>query len=84
MLLTSISILVYSLGLVLALSMTYIEGQRKHSGWDAFRILGLALCFVWPAVLVCVIATISLSSLSRRTYKFSGVTIKAGKSLPLR
>lgn len=84
MLLTSISILVYSLGLVLALCMTYIEGQRKQSGWDAFRILGLVLCFVWPAVLVCIMATIGLGSLSRRTYKFSGVSLKAGKSLPLR
>lgn len=84
MLLTSISILVYLLGTALSLTMTYLEGERKKSGWDLFRILGLMLCFVWPAVLVCVVAAISFSGLSRRSYKFSGLTIKAEKSLPLR
>lgn len=38
---------------LLFFDQTYREGE--HTGWDVARVTGLALCAVWPAVLIYVI-----------------------------
>lgn len=32
--------------------LTFREGDRKGGRWDAFRVAGLMLSLVWPAVLL--------------------------------
>lgn len=44
----SIAIAAYFLVAAVFFVLTYIEGWNRRDGWDAYRVLGLALCSVWP------------------------------------
>lgn len=66
MLMTAISILVYGIGTLISLVMTYIEGARRDKEWDIYRIGGIVLCFVWPLLLPVFIISAFLSMYGRR------------------
>jgi len=48
----SIAALAYLVVAVGFFVMTYLEGWTRRDGWDAYRILGLALCAVWPLLVL--------------------------------
>ncbi|WP_313613158.1 hypothetical protein [Agrobacterium sp.] len=64
--LTTISIALYVIGTLVSLTMTYLEGVKKGREWDAMRVLGLALCFIWPALIVVMLLMISASGLKMK------------------
>jgi hypothetical protein len=56
------NVLAYGYLLVAAafLTLTYVEGRHSGEGWTFHRVLGLALCCVWPLPLLIVIVTVWL------------------------
>ena len=48
----------YLLVSLLFLGSTYLEGWHRREGWDFHRILGLALCFAWPLLIVAVVVDV--------------------------
>ncbi|GEM_PF-558048 len=82
MLTTAISILVYGIGTVTSLAMTYIEGARRDKEWDVYRISGIILCFFWPLLLPVFIVTAFLSMYGRgKRHSASSKSISAEKTL---
>lgn len=64
--LTTISISLYVIGTLISLAMTFLEGVKKNRGWDAMRIMGLALCFIWPVLIVVMLLAITASGLKMK------------------
>lgn len=64
--LTTISISLYVIGTAISLAMTYLEGVKKNRGWDVMRIMGLALCFIWPVLIVVMVLAITASGLKMK------------------
>ncbi|MDO5896552.1 MULTISPECIES: hypothetical protein [unclassified Agrobacterium] len=64
--LTTISLVIYVIGTAISLTMTYLEGVKKGRGWDVMRVMGLALCFIWPALIVVMLVVISASGLKMK------------------
>lgn len=64
--LTTISISLYVIGTAISLAMTYLEGVKKNRGWDVMRIMGLALCFIWPVLIVVMLLAITASGLKMK------------------
>ena len=42
----------YAFGAAWFFAMTFLEGRGHGDGWSLRRIVGLLLCFLWPAVLL--------------------------------
>ncbi|MCM2454352.1 hypothetical protein HGO37_03035 [Rhizobium sp. CG4] len=64
--LTTISLVIYVIGTAISLTMTYLEGVKKGRGWDVMRVMGLTLCFIWPALIVVMLVVISASGLKMK------------------
>lgn len=64
--LTTISLVIYVIGTAISLTMTYLEGVKKGREWDAMRVMGLVLCFIWPALIVVMLVVISASGLKMK------------------
>jgi hypothetical protein len=69
MILTSLSILIYAAGTLASLAMTYSEGEQKGGQWDLMRVLGLALSFVWPVLIVGILAMLVSTNVKTRLVK---------------
>lgn len=69
MVFTTVLILIYAIGAITALATTYIEGERKGDDWNVLRILGLLLCLVWPALVICMVVVLAAASLKSRLLK---------------
>lgn len=64
--LTTISLVIYVIGTAISLTMTYLEGVKKGREWDVMRVMGLALCLIWPALIVVMLVVISASGLKMK------------------
>lgn len=64
-------ITVYAIIAALFLVMTFLEGQRKGLPWSPYRVLGLMLCAVWPALLLYVVATAAIEHYGDRSSKIA-------------
>ena len=57
----------YLLVAVMLLTLTYLEGWHSRAPWGLYRVLGLALCCMWPLLLLIVSIA---PSLQRRRLSF--------------
>jgi Ca2+/Na+ antiporter len=48
----SIAAIAYFVVAAVFFVMTYFEGWSRRDGWDAYRVLGLVLCTVWPLLVL--------------------------------
>ena len=62
---------VYAIIAVLFLVMTFLEGQRKGLPWSPYRVFGLMLCAIWPALLLYVLATAAIERYGDRPSKIA-------------
>ncbi|WP_454848661.1 hypothetical protein [Rhizobium binxianense] len=46
------AVLLYGLVAAAAMAATVLEGWIHHDGWGARRLAGLAVCLLWPLLLV--------------------------------
>ncbi len=76
MVVTSISLLIYGIGTVASLAMTYGEGLRRNREWDFYRVAGLALCFLWPVLVPVFIASAFFLSPGRRKRRTGPVALR--------
>ena len=49
----------YLLIALVFLTLTWAEGWHSRAGWTFYRVLGLALCCVWPLLLLIVLIAVS-------------------------
>lgn len=56
---------VYGTVTFIFLAATLAEGAREGRAWDRMRVAGIALCFLWPAVAVALIALAGLGEWGR-------------------
>lgn len=80
MVITSISLIVYGIGTVTSLAMTYIEGARRDRDWDLYRVTGIILCFFWPVLVPLLIVAALFSSFGFQK-RINSISLGRGKTL---
>lgn len=48
----SIAAIAYFVVAAVFFVITYFEGWSRRDGWDAYRVLGLVLCTLWPLLVL--------------------------------
>lgn len=55
--LTVLAVLGYAGVTLGCMAFTFAEGQLEGRGWDGWRMAGLMLCLLWPAIVLVFAAT---------------------------